>query len=193
MSTLDLLRHWDFHGLSIPGWFSPIDQDRYHALAAEVPPGALIVEIGVFGGLSLLTIAEGCRDRAAIIGIDLWDSTDRYFPLEDSRRRRQILEKIIATHHLPVELRMGDSHLQAMTFDNESIDLVFVDADHEYEAVKADIAAWWPKVKHGGVLAGHDYDPGWPGVERAIRACFAPLGLTATVAVGGAVWCVRKP
>ena len=38
-----------------------------------------------------------------------------------------------------------------------SLDFVYLDADHSYMAAKADIAAWAPKVKKGGVLSGHDY------------------------------------
>ncbi len=45
----------------------------------------------------------------------------------------------------------------AATFPREHFDFVYIDADHSYEAVKADIEAWWPKVRMGGVLAGHDY------------------------------------
>jgi predicted O-methyltransferase YrrM len=45
----------------------------------------------------------------------------------------------------------------ANQFTNESIDLVYIDAAHDYENVKKDITAWLPKVKVGGVLAGHDY------------------------------------
>ncbi len=47
-------------------------------------------------------------------------------------------------------------------------DFVFIDAGHSYAAVKADIAAWLPKVKPGGWFGGHDYHPKFPGVIRAV-------------------------
>lgn len=51
-------------------------------------------------------------------------------------------------------------------------DLVFIDALHDYESVKQDIALWWPKVRKGGMLAGHDFNHKWPGVERAVADSF---------------------
>jgi len=45
----------------------------------------------------------------------------------------------------------------AKTIPDESLDWVFLDADHRYEAVKADLEAWFPKVRKGGVMSGHDY------------------------------------
>ena len=39
---------------------------------------------------------------------------------------------------------------------DESFDLVFIDADHKYSSVVDDIKAWWPKVRKGGILCGHD-------------------------------------
>ncbi len=55
---------------------------------------------------------------------------------------------------------------------NGTRDLVFIDALHDYESVKEDIALWWPQVRMGGILAGHDFNHQWPGVERAVAESF---------------------
>lgn len=47
------------------------------------------------------------------------------------------------------------------------LDIVFVDADHSYKAVKADIIAWLPKIRLGGILMGHDYNYG--SVQKAVN------------------------
>lgn len=63
----------------------------------------------------------------------------------------------------------------AARFPNASIDWVYLDGNHHYEAVRDDIQAWWPKIKEGGVLSGHDWvDDGFYGtagvfgVQRAV-------------------------
>jgi hypothetical protein len=47
--------------------------------------------------------------------------------------------------------------IAANLFTDESLDFAYIDANHTYEAVLDDIALWYPKVKSGGILAGHDY------------------------------------
>jgi predicted O-methyltransferase YrrM len=49
---------------------------------------------------------------------------------------------------------------------DESLDFVFIDALHNYDAVKEDIATWYPKVRSGGLVAGHDWR--WDGVGQAV-------------------------
>lgn len=60
------------------------------------------------------------------------------------------------------------------TFSNETMDFVYIDANHAYEYVKQDMDIWWPKVKPGGMLCGHDFyncttHPFYNEVERAVN------------------------
>jgi predicted O-methyltransferase YrrM len=72
---------------------------------------------------------------------------------------------------------------------DDACDLVFIDALHDYESVMEDISLWWPKVRKGGILAGHDFNHKWPGVERAVADHFNLMG----VGVGfDSVWFVIK-
>ena len=76
------------------------------------------------------------------------------------------------------------SSLEAVElFDDASLDFVYIDADHSYEAVKADLQAWWPKVKSGGVMSGDDYETyydSW-GVIQAVDEFAADNNLTLNV------------
>ncbi len=54
-------------------------------------------------------------------------------------------------------------------FKDNSLDFVYIDACHQYLSVKADIKAWLPKIKKGGVLSGHDYEKDvWHGTIKAV-------------------------
>ena len=62
-----------------------------------------------------------------------------------------------------------------------SLDFVYIDARHDYDSVMEDLAAWFPKVKPAGIIAGHDYADGvFPqgvfGVKRAVDEFFAARG-----------------
>ena len=82
----------------------------------------------------------------------------------------------------------------------DAVDFVFIDADHSYEGCAADIAAWWPRVKPGGWLCGHDYGErpkgqeqyNKPGVTRAVNEFIASSGLVAEFGADG-TWLVQNP
>lgn len=80
--------------------------------------------------------------------------------------------------------RFYDTHAKPLT-----LDAVFIDAAHDYENVKKDIALWWPKVRPGGMLIGHDFNHKWPGVERAVAEVF---NLMAVGVAPDSVWFVLK-
>lgn len=56
-----------------------------------------------------------------------------------------------------VEIIRQTSLAFSKTLEPESVDVVYVDGDHSYDAVSADIAAYWPLIRKNGFLAGHDY------------------------------------
>ncbi|CAE8696289.1 unnamed protein product, partial [Polarella glacialis] len=70
-----------------------------------------------------------------------------------------------------------------------SLDLVFVDGDHSYVGAMGDIEAWWPALRTGGVLAGHDYIH--PGVVQAAHEFAVRKDLELTVA--HAMFWIVKP
>lgn len=56
-----------------------------------------------------------------------------------------------------IEWIINDSVAAAENIDDDSLDFVYIDADHAEQAVYNDIIAWAPKVRMGGVVAGHDF------------------------------------
>lgn len=80
----------------------------------------------------------------------------------------------------------GDSREAAARFEDGRLDFVYIDAQHHYEAACEDIALWHPKVRKGGLLAGHDYLDGWLngcryGVRRAVDEFAHRHGLSVVV------------
>ena len=75
-----------------------------------------------------------------------------------------------------------------------SLDLAYIDARHDYDGVSEDLAAWWPKICPGGLLAGHDFDEG--AVARAVRHFLLRAAPDATLVVTSdhpASWLFFRP
>jgi len=83
----------------------------------------------------------------------------------DYIRNIEPVKDVIKSHRMP--------SLDAVNlFEDESIDFIFLDGDHSYEYVKQELHAWYPKVKPGGVIAGHDYIELTCGVKQAVDEFF---------------------
>lgn len=65
------------------------------------------------------------------------------------------------------------SEQAAAKIADNSLDFVFIDAIHTYDAVLSDLRCWYPKVRPNGLVSGHDYS--WPGVKEAVETFIAPL------------------
>jgi hypothetical protein len=76
---------------------------------------------------------------------------------------------------------------------SEPLDFVYIDGDHSYEGIRADLEAWFPLIREGGIIAGHDYgQPAFPGVKAAADHFFKRFGLTVTHE-GKGVWWAKRP
>lgn len=77
-----------------------------------------------------------------------------------------VLERFADDIGMKVEvLRMPS--VEAAKQIRSGLDFVYLDACHQYESVVEDVRTWLPKIRKGGLLAGHDYHPLWPGVIQA--------------------------
>jgi cephalosporin hydroxylase len=168
----------------VEGWFN--FEFFYERLASECPPNSSVVEVGVWMGKSLLFLHEQMRSLnkdATIFAVDTWRGStiggEHMQQVVGGNHYGFVWHKFVKNikSNAPVNsiFPMCISSVEASRyFEDKSLFAVFIDADHSYESVKADISAWRTKIQPGGVIAGHDYD--WPGVTKAAKEAF-PEGL----------------
>lgn len=128
-----------------------------------------IVELGSFGGVSSELFALHCKK---IYCVDLWDP---YWEITDSQRiefAEFSFDKMISRYSNITKMKKSSVDA-SKEFEDGSIDLVYIDAAHDYNSVREDILAWLPKIKKGGYISGHDYryDPNI-GVYQAVNDIF---------------------
>jgi hypothetical protein len=73
---------------------------------------------------------------------------------------------ILTKRCIPIKKTSIDA---ANDFDDASLDVIYIDADHRYEFVIKDLTTWISKVNKGGFLCGHDYSDSWPEVKKAVN------------------------
>ncbi len=148
----------------------------------RLPAGPVIgAEIGVFSGKMSQALLE--REDLRLLMVDNWKAMPKYRVTEDQQESNfNKCQRIAGERGLIIR---ADSTEAARMVQDESLDFVFIDADHSYWGVKADILAWRGKLKPGGLLCGHDYDnkgdPCGPEVKRAVDEFGTPeLGRDST-------------
>lgn len=113
-----------------------------------------IIEVGVRDGRTTFHLLDNCESIETYYAID---SDISLFYSNDVKEKYK--DKLI-----PIR---GLSHTVHKNIPNDSVDLVFIDANHSYEYVKNDIIDYKPKIRLGGILSGHDID--YPGVNKAVN------------------------
>jgi hypothetical protein len=140
-----------------------------------------IVEVGVRSGELTVFLYKVCEklipNNYRIHGIDLWERCGNAYGLGYLTYKQMLLKfSALKISDHPVSLIQKDSMASASLFVDNSLDLVIIDANHEYEHVSSDIKAWLPKLKSGGYMLCHDiYSPDVPDIPRAIKDIFGEI------------------
>ena len=132
----------------IKGFMAKDDLRWLYARAREVPEGGTVVEIGTLRGRSAAAWYQGLDGRGRLFCIDVWNEQGYY---------ASFVWNMLDLGYMPNILRMS-SQEAAQYFVDSSVDIVFLDGDHDN--VAHDIELWWPKLKPGGLMVGHDWREG---------------------------------
>lgn len=115
------------------------------------------VEVGVERGKYSRAICKS-NPGVKLFGVDPWkaehnDKKDYTQETIDGFREITIA-RTKGCDFTPIQKFSVDA---AKDFENNSLDFVYLDGAHDYQSVVDDLNAWYPKVKTGGILSGHDY------------------------------------
>ena len=176
--------------LLLTGW--SLTSNGTYAKMVERADVTVAVEIGVWRGLSATHIARAMQRRGkggVLFAVDTWLGAIEFWNLRltngmpDPKRDlfltngypsvyytflSNMVHANVSEYVVPVPMtsRMAARHFRAMRV---RFDLIHIDAAHEYEDIREDIALWLPLLASCGVMLGDDYSPRvWPGVVRAV-------------------------
>lgn len=166
MNFGDVPGYFDFHGV-------------YSTMVDECPNGGILVEVGCWLGRSVIYLAEKVRQSGkdiTVFAVDTWHGSDQHSDADKqlmNRHHGAVWHEFLANvkacgvRDIIVPMCLPSVESARYFYPHEAF-MVYIDALHTYEAVRADIAAWRSKVVPGGYLAGHDY--GWNGPDKVKRA-----------------------
>ena len=160
----------------IEGWFSESDKNIYDKMINKYQDGDIFIEVGSFKGRSssimAVNIANSNKD-IKFYCVDTWIGSEEHQKGASHEDKDVVNGKLLDTflnntktvskYITPIQKTSIEA---ANSFNDKSISFVFIDASHDYENVKNDINAWYPKIKSDGTLAGHDWP--YPPIVKAV-------------------------
>ena len=148
---------------------------KYITLVYQIEVKTL-VEVGVWEGVNAMLLRR-LFPEASFYLIDSWEPTLNYLKhghpvCKDPEKYEEAFQKTQKQfkNDPKVTILRKTSKEGSLVLPDE-LDLVFLDACHQYSSVKEDITLWEKKVRAGGILSGHDYHHRYPGVVRAVNEC----------------------
>ena len=162
-----------------PGWFMPGDIEEYRRLVEDVPEGGYIAELGCYKGRSICSVADIIlRKKLKVDIVDVFTGTVSEGQCEPDYQRE--FEYNCSRFGLSPNVFKGTLDEAALLTPDKKYDLIFIDADHQYSAIKNDIEKWLPKIKEHGKISGHDYGT-HPGISKAVNEKWSNVNVSCYV------------
>ena len=150
----DLAEKVFLHVEQFQGWQNETQIMLLHCIAMQ-HPGARLLEIGAYKGRSISAFCTG-DNNLRIVCVDTFKSHHQNDTKEDTQFA--FLENLTFFNHPERVFPLRCSSEQASEIlKDEAFDLIFVDGDHSADGVRSDIVNYFPKLRRGGLMFGHDY------------------------------------
>lgn len=152
--------------LKIDGWMQRVELEW---LALKASSRSRIAEIGAWQGRTTVALAD--NTPGMVFAVDTWEGSEEHMAMLSE----QPSDWLFGQFSKNVGDRSNIRAIRKLSVDaakeipDGSLDMIFIDAAHDYDNVKADILAWRPKLRPGGLFCGHDFDAGRVGVVKAVR------------------------
>ena len=131
-----------------------------------------MVEIGAFSGVSATVFIQHFKN---VYSVDMWESD--YDPSDlasdstkyDMKKVEERFDSVCRLYSKNI-FKLKMSSIEAIDhFKDGCLDFVYLDGNHQYDFIKGDLIGWFPKVKRGGFIGGHDFiSKHHPGVRKAV-------------------------
>lgn len=199
----------DGHTIDIHGWIEPTFIDFFSNKVNHRDRNAplVLIEVGTWKGLSCITMAEKLKEMGftqfTIVCVDTWLGAPEFWTwgINDQNRgvslkcvngypsvfytfTRNVKSKNLHDVIAPLPLSSQQA-LEVIKYYKIQADIIYIDASHEYDAVKNDLTSWSQVLKSDGFMFGDDYSSHWPGVVQAVNEFGTPN-------ITGVIWSFDK-
>lgn len=204
------------HTLDLQGWVNTGFDKCLGIVTDKLKPISqpVVLEVGSWKGASACKIASALKsgnvDRPSLICVDTWLGAPEFWTWGLNDPTRGVSLKRKNGYPLVYETFIKNVKAQGLhdiiaPFPMSSVQaadvlkhykisahVMYIDAAHEYEAVKQDLATYHPLLQPGGIMWGDDYAPqNWPGVVRAVSEFAKEKGMQ--LVVHGQNWLLFPP
>jgi predicted O-methyltransferase YrrM len=149
-----------YKNVNSENWFGY--EEVYSKMVSRFGDNSHFVEVGVWKGMSACYMAVEIINSGKNIKfdcVDAWEFVETSSEITPIQFKDlfQIFKSNIEPVKNNINIIKSLSWDGAKNYEDNSLDFVFIDAGHDHDSVMKDLNAWYPKIKNGGVIAGHDY------------------------------------